>query len=365
MIRRAILQIVPRVPGGLDGVGDYALNLAAKLRDKFGCITVFAVTNLSSATSIGDFEVLPLDCVQDQPGKFDHILLHYVNYGYQKRGVPFGLLSILRRMQRDSRRKLVTIFHELYASGPVLSSSFWLQPFQIHLTRSIARLSHESIVSSESFSKELQRLEPGARIHLHPTPSGLGEPMLSRDEIANRDPSRWAIVGGTMLAERSLRSFVAKISNIPESIAPRNLFVLGGNENSATRSLLANVGIKSDYRPRISAPEASEILKTCSFTWFNYFRRPDVETAVALKSSAFAAACAHAVIPVFPHRGTTIAIAGDRLPGPFFVEPDAQEIPTAEGRAKVAADTYDWYRRHVASDCLVRGIANALGFRAS
>ena len=356
-----ILQIVPRVPGGLDGVGDHALNLAAKLRDNFECITVFAAPNPSSATSIRGFEVLPLEGVQDRADRVDHILLHYVNYGYQKRGVPFGLLSILRRMRCHSRRKLVTIFHELYASGPVLSSSFWLQPIQIHLTKSIARLSDECIVSSENFFKELQRLVSGARIHLHPTPSGLGEPSLSQDEIAKRDSHRWAIVGGTGLAERSLRSFVANIDNIPKSIAPTNLFVLGGNENPACGSLLAKLGIESDYRPRISAPEASEILKTCSFTWFNYFSRPNVETSVALKSSVFGSACAHGVISVFPHRGTSISIAGDQLPGPFFVSRCEAEVPNPGSRAAIAQGIYDWYQRHASSEILVNGVAELLG----
>src|SRR5713101_1546477 len=38
-----LLQIVPRVPGGIDGVGDYALTIARKLEEGFGCETVFAI----------------------------------------------------------------------------------------------------------------------------------------------------------------------------------------------------------------------------------------------------------------------------------------------------------------------------------
>src|SRR4029077_2010567 len=186
-----ILQIVPRVPGGIDGVGDYALTLATNLRDKFGWATVFTAPDASSSTTIRNFEAQPLDHVQDQLARFDHILLHYVNYGYQKRGVPFGLLSMLRRMRKHHRGKLLTIFHELYASGPPSSSAFWLQPLQIHLTRKVARLSDECIVSSGNFSSELKRLVPNARIHLHPTPSGLEEPSLSPQQIANRDPHQW------------------------------------------------------------------------------------------------------------------------------------------------------------------------------
>jgi hypothetical protein len=355
-----ILQIVPRVPGGIDGVGDYALTLAANLRDKFGCTTVFATPATSSSITVRNFQVQPLDRAEDQGGKFDHILLHYVNYGYQKRGIPFGLLSILRRMRRQRRGKLLTVFHELYASGPVLSSSFWLQPLQIHLTRSVARLSDECIVSSGNFSSELKRLVPNARIHLHPTPSGLEEPSLSGEQIARRDVHRWVIVGGTGLAERSLRSVSDAIREIPDSIGSRTLLVLGGDENPVVRALLADLQIQSEYHPRIAASEASQILRTCSFTWVNYFHRPNVETSVLLKSSAFAAACAHAVIPVFPHRGTKIAIAGDRLPGPFFVSRGEQHVPTADDRAAVAQSIYDWYQRHASSERLAQGIANAL-----
>ena len=357
---KTVLQIVPRVPGGLDGVGDYALTLAAKLGDKFQCPTVFATPDASSSTSVRNFEVRALNRVCDRVDQFDRILLHYVNYGYQKRGVPFGLLSILRRMCRQHRGKLLTIFHELYASGPPSSSAFWLQPIQIHLTKSVARLSDECVVSSENFQQELQRLVPNARIHLHPTPSGLEEPTLSRQQIVNRDPHRWAVVGGTMLSKRSLRSFARAIQSIPQSVAPRALFVLGGNENPATHSVLSELRIESDYRPRIAAADASEILETCSFAWFDYFRRPNVETSVILKSSAFAAACAHGVIPVLPHRGTPISIEGDRLAGPFFVEPNAREIPHEQNRAEVAQKIYDWYQRHASSECLVRGVAAAL-----
>ncbi len=293
--------------------------------------------------------------------EFDHVILQYVNYGYQKRGVPLGLLSVLAELRSERRGKLLTVFHELYGSGPFWGSAFWLQPIQIHLAKSIARLSDECIVSNENFSADIQRRVPTAKVRLHPTPSGLEEPSLTNDQIATRDPHQWVIVGGTVLAERSLRSFARAFQSIPESITPHALFVLGGNENSATRSLLNSLKIKSDYRPQISSTDASEILRTCSWMWIDYFHRPGVETSVVLKSSAFAAACAHGVIPVFPHRGSLISVEGDRMPGPFFIDLNHSNVPNAEDRPKIAANIYDWYHRHSSSDRLVHGIASALG----
>jgi len=357
-----LLQIVPKVPGGIDGVGDYALTIAKKLRDKFGCDSVFATFKTSSAENVVGFEGLSLDgLLDDPPRKYDHTLLHYVNYGFQKRGVPFRLLSILHELRLQHHGKLLTIFHELYASGPPWTSAFWLQPIQKRLAKSVGRLSDACIVSSDNFRSELKRMVPNGHVELHPVPSGLGEPALSPDQIADRDPHRWAIFGGTALVERSLRSFRQLLLRIPDSIAPRRLFVLGGDDNPVTRSLLVDLAVESDYRPRIAAADASEILKTCSFGWFNYFHRPDVETSVILKSSAFATACAHGVIPVFPHCGSAVSLDGDRLPGPFFVEPDCGEIPDAQSRAKIAAEIYDWYQRHASSELLVQGIAETLG----
>ncbi len=346
-------------------MGDYALTIAKKLRENFGCETAFVTFETLSTADAAGFEVLSLDRLLDEPSrKYDHLLLHYVNYGFQKRGVPFRLLSILRALRQQRRGRLVTIFHELYASGPPWTSAFWLQPLQIHLAKSVGRLSDACIVSSDNFRRELQHMVPSAQVELHPVPSGLGEPSLSPDQIANRDPHRWAIFGGTALVERSLRSFRQLLPRIPDSIAPKKLFVLGGEDNPVARSLLVDLAVESDYRPRIAATDASEILKNCSFGWFNYFHRPDVETSVILKSSAFASACAHGVIPVFPHHGSAVSLDGDRLPGPFSVEPDRCEIPGAPDRAKIAVGIYDWYQRRASSEFLVQAVAKTLGLSA-
>src|SRR5438132_12829606 len=120
-----LLQIVPKVPGGIDGVGDYALTIAKRLRDKFGCDTVFATFKTSSGENAGGFEVLSLDrLLAPLSRKYDHVLLHYVNYGFQKRGVPFRLLSILHELRRQHRASLVTIFHGCNASAPPWTSRF-------------------------------------------------------------------------------------------------------------------------------------------------------------------------------------------------------------------------------------------------
>jgi hypothetical protein len=360
-VARTLLQIVPLVPGGIDGVGDYALTVSRRLRDEFGCETTFAAFNAGSAEDVSGFDVVPLETLpDDRAPKFDNILLHYVNYGFQKRGVPFRLMSILSALRKQHRGKLITIFHELYASGPPWQSAFWLQPLQIHLAKRVARLSDSCIVSSESFLRQVKRLAPSANVELHPVPSTFGEPSLSAGEIANRDPHQWAIIGGNVLLERSLRSLSRLRHRIPDSIAPRKLNVIGGHESAIIRSLIAALGVESVYRPSVAANDASNILRTCAYVWFDYFHRPDVESSVILKSSAFASACAHAAIPVFPHPGSPISIEGDQLAGPFFISHDKKDVPTPENRAAIAQSIHNWYQRHASSGCLSNALAEML-----
>jgi hypothetical protein len=357
----AILQIVPRVPGTLDGVGDYALIVANKLRQTYGRESIFAAGELDSATSADGFDAVSLNSLgREEAGReFDHVILHCVNYGYQKRGVPFALLGVLRKLRGKGIGCLLTIFHELYASAPPWRSAFWLRPLQVHISRSIAELSDACIVSSEATLAELKRLAPGAKVSVHPVVSNFGEPSLASDHFAHRDLHRWVICGGTALVERSIRSFRTIVNRIPEAFSPRELVVLGGTDNPATRATIAQLrNLGCAYHPQIEAEEASRILSTCSFAWVDYFHRLDVPISAILKSTAFAAACAHGIIPVFPHSGSTISLHGDELPGPFFVNTARSELP--KNPAKIAAEIYAWYERGVSSDHLVRGIAHAL-----
>lgn len=286
---------------------------------------------------------------------FDHIILHYVNYGYQKRGVPFRLLSVLRRL---SRWRMLTIFHELYASGPPWQSAFWLKPLQVHIARSITHLSRACIVSTDLALKQLKALMPTAEVTLCPVFSGLGEPLLSEDQLINRSPHRWVICGGTTLVQRSLHSFREFIDKFPERYRPEELFVIGGEENREVRNILAGLShLQTEYCPRISSTEASKILSSCSFNWLDYFPRAGVPTGILLKSSAFAAACAHGVITILPQSASAISVPAGEVPGPYSVN-GLSDLPL--DRQKIAVELYRWYQRCAASEHLAREIGKML-----
>lgn len=357
----AILQIVPRVSPGSDGVGDYARTLAASLKRHHDVETNF----LSAVTTPKGIQLVFASGAGVGEERIDHyraIVLHFVNYGYGWRGAPLWLPPVLGRLQRGSGARLVTIFHELYASGSWRQSAFWLRPLQIRTARKIAVMSDVCLVSSEVSRRQLENMYAAARIIVHPVISGFCEPLLSPAEIAGRDPHRWIICGGTELNERSLRSFLQAACFIPESFVPRELFVVGGADNSRVRQTLAGEKkIHTHYHPEVEAKIASEILATCTFGWMDYFHHPDVPLPVILKSSAFAAYCAHGVVPVFPRGGSTISVDDHALPGPFFVAPDRQELPRETERATTAQAVYSWYSQNATAAHLAATLAPEFG----
>ncbi|HEY9614838.1 MAG TPA: glycosyltransferase family 1 protein, partial [Allocoleopsis sp.] len=102
-----IIQIVPTLPPAIDGLGDYALNLARQLRQGFAQETHFVVGNPAweGERTIEGFPITVLPkrsgaavlssllkvCSSPAP-----VLLHYVGYGYAKRGCPLWLVDGLQ-----------------------------------------------------------------------------------------------------------------------------------------------------------------------------------------------------------------------------------------------------------------------------
>lgn len=330
-----IWQIVPRAPGSREGVGDYAQILATHLEQAHGYETIF-VTGAALAEARSS----------EPPAAA--IVLHYVNYGYHSRGVPVRLLQQLRRLQGYSGAKLITIFHELSAAGTWRQSAFWLRPLQQRIARAIAESSATCLVSSPALGEQLQQLSPASRIIVRPVFSNFGEPQLSTAQISGRDFARWIICGGSELVERSLRAFLRLAHGASD------LFVVGGADRAEIRRLLQTAaGVATHYLPDVEAAVASETLASCGFGWINYFEHVNAPTAAILKSTAFAAYCAHGVIPVLPVGGGTIAVGDDALPGPFSLE----SLPNEAERPQVARAVYDWYRRHASSRHLAATVA--------
>ena len=362
MSERHVLQIVPQLPGTLDGVGDYALNLARALSAQHDLTTVFAVARQTPVELKEGFQVvsdLGEDAAASLARECDHVILHYVNYGYQARGVPFSLRRFARELRAQLRGRWVTTFHEIYASGPPWKSEFWLRPFQVKIARDFIDLSDACFVSNVTIENEIHRHDAGKKVYLAPVMSNLGEPTLS--DFGSNSPKRWAICGGNASIARSLLSFERMRQLIPNAFRPDRLDVIGGRTDSSTPALLARLpGLSCHYHPEVTAEEASALLAQCSFAWLDYFGTGKVWPGMVLKSGVFAACAAHGIVPILSHREDAFGVEGDPFPGPWFMTPSAVHFPAPAQLKEIREKIYAWYQAHAASPRLAHLYAEAL-----
>ena len=359
---KRILQIVPHVPGTLDGVGDHALRLAEALFDEDDMRTTFLVAASTSVQEKDGFEILSgfsNESFESVAPSMHHVILHYSNYGLGHRGMPFELRRFAQRLRRSLPGKWITMFHELYASGPPWRSAFWTRPFQVKIARDLMDLSDACFVSNRVIGDEIRRYDSGKPVHQVAIMSNLGEPHLT--EFASRSPGCWAVCGGTKLLQRSLRTFLERKHAIPEAFRPERLYAIGGRRDARIEDLLReNTEMPVSYHPEVSAEAASEILEQCRFGWLDYYGAGKVWPGLIFKSATVGAYCAHGVIPVFAHEEGKIIFEGDSFPGPFGVSGGNPRFPQPGEVAKIAAEIYAWYQKHASSHHTAEVYAKAL-----
>jgi hypothetical protein len=184
-----ILQIVPRFAPSISGVGDYSCLLARQLRAAHGIDTRFLVCDpyWSEEPEIDGFAVERLDNHSADAltrrmgvaGMPETVLLHYVGYGYHKRGCPIWLVRGLKFWKKaNPGHRLVVMLHELYAFGPPWSSSFWTSPLQRALVKSLTLMSGHTITNLEVSRKSLARITSLSEndFSVFPVFSNVGEP---------------------------------------------------------------------------------------------------------------------------------------------------------------------------------------------
>jgi hypothetical protein len=191
-LSKYVVTIVPRLPPAIDGVGDYALSLANRLRLDFNIHTHFIVCDpfWSGEASIHGFPItkivrqnkqMLLNILEREP--YDSsIILQYVLHGYAKKGCPFWLIEALEEWKNKRRNtNLVSMFHEIYSMGPGVvpwNTDFWLLPWQKQLAKRLFKISDYALTSSQRYAELLQGQSTRSDLEVKtvPVPSNIGEP---------------------------------------------------------------------------------------------------------------------------------------------------------------------------------------------
>lgn len=185
-----VTHIVPLFVPVIDGVGDYALNLARALRARHNIDSRFVVCDPTwrGAAEVDGFSIRGPEAMADRGLKealagSSRVILHYVGYGYHPKGVPQWLIDSFAQWKcKNTGATLLTVFHEIWSSGPPWKSAFYLKPVQRKLVFDLLELSSHAFVSTQGAFKQLNApgkvtpLPVSANVHpLHePTPHPRG-----------------------------------------------------------------------------------------------------------------------------------------------------------------------------------------------
>lgn len=347
---RTVVQIVPQLPPALGGVAGYALALARSLRDHAGVTTRFLVTDPAwraeewseagltaerfTARGLERQEARSLrrTLAELTDGSGSPVLLHYANYAYERRGCPFWLASGMADWKSAARNRLLTFFHEVYASGPPRRSSFWLAPVQRHLAARLVRLSDRSATSLLLYAGLLEELVPGSGPTVLPVLSPLGEPAAPPPLAERR--RQLVVFGGAGARRNAYGPCGSALAAACRSLEIEEVLDVGAP--LPANDLPGTIG-GVPLRPVGPLPDqaASDLLRTAFAGFVAY------PPQFLAKSTIFAAYCAHGLLPV------GIREPGASSPdGEIFWTPGDPSRPAELQAMATAAQA--WYLRHSA-----------------
>lgn len=343
-----LIQIVPNLPPSLNGVGDFALHLAVALREQHAIETLFLV---ASPDWSGPDEVEGFTAVRIDRDRFPSVLLlrnesappavllHYVGYGYAKRGAPLWLIRWLRSMlQTRPKPMLLTFFHELYvfAFGPnaILTSSFWLAPLQRHVCRHVAKLSDWRVTNKGESASILRQMAGDTlnRTLVFPVFSNFGEPPVV-PELLDRKP-QMVVYGDLCRSPGDIGFAGSQLRELAKNLGIERVISFGPRKLQpfAPDLPVENRGI-------LPAGEISELLLQSRAGYIDY------PMSCLGKSTIFASYCAHGMVPVLLRADCAEAEGLHEGVNLLTAERPAA-ASEADSQQKIASAARLWYQGH-------------------
>jgi len=344
-----LVQIVPRLPPAVDGLGDYSLTLARELQTHHDITSQFVIGDPSWS---GDGTIdLPTQTVQQCQAEalVRHlpqqreipVLLHYVGYGYAQRGAPYWLIQGLARWKRQHpQARLITLFHEIHAFGPPWTSAFWFSLWQRQLVIWLAQLSDRAVATSQTTASRLQDLagQHLGEIPVLPVFSNIGEPRPV-PALVERQP-RLVIFGQGYSKQRIYEQRREDLQQTCDRLGIQTIWDLGPTAINCPDQI-GNVPILC--QGKLPQAQVSEALKTSLAGLLSYApsRLPH--------STIFAAYCAHGVLPVNLFNLDRARPSPDGIePGelywtPALKNPESNRLATWQA---IATRAQAWYQTH-------------------
>lgn len=266
------------------------------------------------------------------------LLLHYEGYGYANRGCPLWLVDALEQWKSArGKRKLVTVFHELYATGSPWTSAFWLSPLQKRLVARLAHLSDQCLTSLELYSKLVRRLstDETTRAYNLPVFSSIGEPDAAPTLAERR---RRIIVFGTRGRRVEVyRRSAAELNRICDRLGIAEILDIG---RTVDFDFAAEINTPVTVCGELPGAEVSRLLLDSVAGVIDY------PAFILGKSTIFAAYCAHRVIPIVATFGDVSPADGLEADRQYWLaDVESKRLDLDAGQV-IADNAFAWYQTH-------------------
>jgi hypothetical protein len=341
-----VISIVPRLSPTIDGVGDYALNIARELRQNAGIDTQFLICDpdWNGTTAIEGFStakietrsvgsLLPLLKQQASTS----VLLQFSGYGYSKRSCCFWLIEALEQWkQSTANAQLVTMFHEVYSVfGVPWKSQFWASPIQRSLAARLIKISDRSLTNTDIHATMLNGLSADKHHDFPTLPvfSNVGEP--ERILPLSERKKHLVVFGQVENRIKAYEELERRLEPICKQLKIEAVIDIGKPTGLKYRS----IGIPLIERGECSSFDISEALQSSIAGFLNY------DPHRLAKSGIFAAYCAHGLLPINAHRVASKQdgiISGKH----YWTINEGDAPPSDKALQTIANNAYLWYKTH-------------------
>jgi hypothetical protein len=341
-----VVQIAPHAEGG---VADY-VGLLARAWRKVGVDS--AVLKLKQ----DDLRACTLSERLRPPGDARRcvVVLHFSGYGYAPRGLCGWLVDAVQDARRsmDDGVRLLTVFHELHASGPPWRSAFWTSGLQARIAARLAALSDALWTNSTHHGQWLQvHARSGAPVEVAPVFSNVGE-AGPRVAPQDREPAL-LVFGGASTRQRALDRLRGQGQRLRELGVERLVEVGAGPPCRVPPGLPG-----CERHGRLSLPELQDRLARLRFGLIDYPARH------LGKSSVFAGYASHGCVAL--NTCTDTEPADGLWPGTHYLGLAGARDGAGPARLLATADAAArWYHDHRLAVQAARYLRLIVGLSAS
>lgn len=307
-----ITHVVPRLAPQIDGLGDYARRLGDHLFEESGIRSNYLVGDPSwapGASCLQDPAASEVRAVSRQSTEdllnalkdTETVMLHYVGYGYQTRGVPLWINHAIRKWRKTSSgRKLIVVFHELWASGPPWKSECYLGWLQQRLVRELFHLADVAVANAPHAWRRLEAISPRKTL-FHPVPCNVSVHFGKARRWHCGGPVTLALFGMPAQRKRSLRKHANLVTMLDRAGLISRVSIVGNGASAGDRPsedvrMLRGLVSHCDIHvlPDATPEEAGAALASADMLLSFYPSR------WLFKSGSAMAALANGAVPVIP-----------------------------------------------------------------